>query len=336
MVTRKQRESNIHIPTYGRVRHIDLALTVFVPFLLLFVGHDAFAARQCNNNSDCNGGYCGFAGSADPSDPGSPLVRRFCEVVACSQDSQCDPGDICDAGICTGSLCNSVATARTGPVITCSNQAACVPNSLTRNECYTSNSRRVCVTSECRPLTCTQDSDCGSGRRCNQLGASGICDVTEFLSPVLGSTGGNSFTRTCNANEVMVGVRVHAGSWLDSIAPRCVSVTNAGAWTGAVRTLAPAGGGGGSLVTLDCPRDHAISGFSGRAGTLVDQLRLECRRLVSRNALQIEGAPRRTGRVGGTGGKAFGPFHCPGHLPVTAMRGRSGSYVDQVRLLCGR
>jgi hypothetical protein len=134
----------------------------------------------------------------------------------------------------------------------------------------------------------------------------------------------------------MVGVRVRAGGWLDSIRPRCVRVTNAGAWIGAVRTLAVAGGSGGSLGTRDCPRDQAVSGFLGRAGSFVDQIRLECRRLASRNALRIEGAPGRTAAVGGTGGEAFGPFHCPGHLPVTAMRGRSGGYVDQVRLFCGR
>ena len=156
------------------------------------------------------------------------------------------------------------------------------------------------------------------------------------LSPVLGGSGGDAFVSSCSDDEVMVGVRVRADAWLDSIAPRCVKVTHAGVWQGTVRTLAVAGGNGGFPATRDCPRNYAVSGFSGRGGAFVNRLRLECRRLVSRNALRKDSAPRQTALVGGRGGEAYGPFHCPEVLPVTGLQGRSGGYVDQLQLSCGR
>jgi hypothetical protein len=65
-------------------------------------------------------------------------------------------------------------------------------------------------------------------------------------SPALGGSGGDAFVTNCSDDEVLVGVRVRADAWLDSIAPRCVKVTDAGAWQGTVRTLGVAGGTGAS------------------------------------------------------------------------------------------
>jgi hypothetical protein len=93
------------------------------------------------------------------------------------------------------------------------------------------------------------------------------------------------------------------------------------AWQGTVRTLAVAGGTGGFPATRDCPRNFAVSGFSGRGSAFVNRLRLECRRLVSPTALRRNGAPRQTAFVGGRGGEAFAPFHCPDDLRVTGLQG---------------
>jgi hypothetical protein len=165
---------------------------------------------------------------------------------------------------------------------------------------------------------------------------SSSADAASSLSPVLGGSGGDAFVTSCSDDEVMVGVRVRSDAWLDSVAPRCVKASNAGVWQGTVRTLAVAGGTGGFPATRDCPRNYAVSGFSGRGGAFVNRLRLECRPLVSRNALRRDRAPRETALVGGRGGEAFGPFHCPENLPATGIRGRSGEYVDQLQLSCGR
>jgi hypothetical protein len=186
-------------------------------------------------------------------------------------------------------------------------------------------------------LTCTNDNDCSGGMRCIRIGSSGTCDATEFLSPAIGGSGGDAYTRGCNSDEVMIGARFTYGSWLDSIAPRCVRVTSDGSWSGSVRTLAKVGGNGGpTSVTRDCPRNFAISGFSGREGAYVDQIRFECRRLVAVDRLRIEGTPVLTNSAGSTGGENVVSFHCPGHLPAIQIRGRSHDLVDQIALLCGR
>src|SRR6476661_6609671 len=143
------------------------------------------------------------------------------------------------------------------------------------------------------------------------------------LSPALGGSGGDAFVTNCSDDEVLVGVRVRADAWVDSIAPRCVKV-------------ADAGGTGGFPATRDCPRNYAVSGFSGRGSAFVNRLRLECRRLTSPTALRRNSAPRQTAFVGGRGGEAFEPFHCPEGLPVTGLQGRAGGYVDQLQLSCGR
>lgn len=161
-------------------------------------------------------------------------------------------------------------------------------------------------------------------------------DAASSLSPALGGSGGDAFVSNCSDDEVMVGVRVRSDAWLDSIAARCVKVSNAGVWQGTVRTLAVAGGTGGFPATRDCPRNYAVSGFSGRGSSFVNRLRLECRPLASRSALRRISAPRQTALVGGRGGEAFGPFHCSEDLPVTGVHGRSGGYVDQMQLSCGR
>jgi hypothetical protein len=186
-------------------------------------------------------------------------------------------------------------------------------------------------------LTCTQSSQCGAGTRCVRIGNSGYCDVTRSASGMFGGGGGSSFARTCRNGEVMVGVSVRSGWWIDSIAPRCVSVTNTGAWNGAVRTLARTGGGGGDhTATLDCPNHFAVSGIAGRSGSYVDQLSLECRRLVNQNTFQVADTPQTIGPAGGDGGDDFGPYHCAGQLPVISLNGRSATYVDQVNVVCGR
>jgi hypothetical protein len=302
-----------------------------VIFLLLTMGGGADAARQCTSNTEC---ACNFAVQT------GSLIKRFCTTIACSQDSDCDRGDKCLAGVCTGNLCSSNPDAPSD--LSCAgapNQSACVANFLTQTECSIANAQRprTCLTSECRPLTCTQNSQCGSGMRCNRIGASGYCDVTRSVSRVLGGGGGNPFTRPCHSDEVLVGMRVKFGSWIDSAAGRCVKVTSAGAWNGPIRTLAAVGGGGGNhITTLDCPNGHAISGFSGRGSSYVDQIGLECRLLASQDAFRIDDLPQTKGPAGGTGGQEFVPFHCPGHLPATSLNVRAGNFIDQMSLVCGR
>lgn len=76
---------------------------------------------------------------------------------------------------------------------------------------------------------------------------------------------------------------------------------------------------------------HAIS---GRADALIDRLRVYCRALA--DASHVAGDSASAGAVGGYGGRAFARIECPVELAASALAVRTGAYVDQVKLVCGR
>jgi hypothetical protein len=157
--------------------------------------------------------------------------------------------------------------------------------------------------------------------------------ATPWVSNAVGGNGGDASTISCASNEVLAGVRVKAGYWLDSIEPRCVAVTATGAWSGSVNNGTRAGGSGGTVARLTCPDNQAVSAISGRAGAYIDQLRLRCSALTS--ATTVADDSDFLGSVGGTGGDEFDRIDCPSHLAATGFAVRSGAYVDQLKLICG-
>lgn len=84
------------------------------------------------------------------------------------------------------------------------------------------------------------------------------------------------------------------------------------------------GGGGGAGPYY--MYDYYYLGFSGRAGSYIDQL-------------TFYGATETTQAYGGGGGSAFGEITCPvtsqGQTYMVGMIGRSGSYIDQLGPMCG-
>jgi len=154
-----------------------------------------------------------------------------------------------------------------------------------------------------------------------------------WRSRAVGGTGGTAAKLVCSDDEVMVGVSANAGAWLDSIAPRCVAVNASGAWSGDVRTGTRAGGGGGTRTTLDCPRDHAVSGVSGKAAAFIDRLRIRCRAIAGLDLMT--GDDDALGSVGGNGGEEFGTINCPANLPALGFGVRTGAFVDRLGLICG-
>ena len=80
------------------------------------------------------------------------------------------------------------------------------------------------------------------------------------------------------------------------------------------------GGGGGTGPYYIS--DYYYRGFSGRAGSYIDQIR-------------FYGATETTGSYGGNGGNAFGEIACPNSTYLVGITGRSGSYVDALGPVCG-
>lgn len=175
----------------------------------------------------------------------------------------------------------------------------------------------------------------------------GDADADQTLGPV-GGTGGSLQTSTCafgrremvcdgpschtDYTQVMVGVQVHAGQWLDRVRGLCVEVNRDGTWRTAVDDAnGVIGSPGGQPVQRLCPRNFAVVGMRGRAGWYVDQLRIACQRLTSRTT--VAGDVQWLAAVGGSGGQAFGPLRCADR-PVYLLLGKGNVYVDSLRMVC--
>jgi hypothetical protein len=172
-------------------------------------------------------------------------------------------------------------------------------------------------------------------------------EASQTLGPV-GGSGGSLQGSTCNFGpralvcdgplcqtaftQVMVGVQVHTGRWLDRVRGLCVDVDRDGTWRAAVDDAEGAiGSPGGQPVQRVCPRNFAVVGMRGRADWYVDQLRIGCQRLTSRTT--VTGDVEWLAPVGGTGGRPFGPLRCSDR-PVYQLLGKGHVYVDSLRMVC--
>lgn len=166
------------------------------------------------------------------------------------------------------------------------------------------------------------------------LAAAPPAPAAEYQTAAAGGGGGNPFTLRCPNDSVLVGLEGRAEAFLDQVTLVCRQVDPLGRWVGGSHGGSAGGTGGKPFpVVFECPTNQAISGIDGRAGTVVDQLRIKCGPLTAGPRLAASGSllPR---HVGGTGGNPFGPFDCVDDKPGRGLAGRAGIYLDQVRLIC--
>lgn len=90
------------------------------------------------------------------------------------------------------------------------------------------------------------------------------------------------------------------------------------------------GGYGGGSFTLSCLDGEIATGIFGRSGSMIDQLGLLCTQLNPDNSF---GAVTWRGPVGGGGGDFF-VSACPTNHAIRGLEGRSGSYINQLRIKC--
>jgi len=163
----------------------------------------------------------------------------------------------------------------------------------------------------------------------------GLMSTRYYTSPV-GGSGGTPFLANCDSGsgEMLVGIEGKSSAVVDRIGPLCVQVDGTGRWLGEPATTYPLyGGSGGSPFRLQCPANTAVSGIKGRAGNLVDQLRIYCGPMGANGSLQSVGSLL-PGQAGGGGGNAFGPHYCIENKPGIGITGRAGVFVDGIRLAC--
>lgn len=145
--------------------------------------------------------------------------------------------------------------------------------------------------------------------------------------PTHGGTGGTSFNLDCGNDQVLVGVRGRKGDWLDQLQAVCVRYDSFG-WLGGTITNS-VGGSGGSSFSAICPPHTAVRGIKGNYGWYVNQLTLRCRPLGTVGTPQIIHA---SGSV--TGPNSFNAEYCPNSKHARGIRGKAGTSVDSVGLIC--
>ncbi len=149
----------------------------------------------------------------------------------------------------------------------------------------------------------------------------------------IGGSGGGAYDLRCNANEALVGIHGGAGTRLDRVGASCVPIDGNGNWVGAPRQIGTAGGSGGGNYERTCPTGLAVVGFRGRSGAVVDQITLQCAKLLPDGYVDL--ATRTLLQAaGGNGGNEQSERICPSNLPAAGITGRAGGAVDSFGLTC--
>jgi hypothetical protein len=166
-----------------------------------------------------------------------------------------------------------------------------------------------------------------------------------------GGDGGNPYTDTCPASQVVIGYRgdvLPPDSGLLTVVSRiqalCGAIVLDGGSSNQV-SFTPAsqlperGMLAGPSWSELCAENEVIVGFSGRSGQYVDQLAFECGQWVVSNG---DGGPMLTMNatsslpaVGGDGGSPFPPAACPTGQMAIGSALRAGFWLDAFSLVCG-
>ncbi len=156
-------------------------------------------------------------------------------------------------------------------------------------------------------------------------------------------SGGAAVDDACPMGEVIIGLRGHAGGSVGRIQVVCGTLTlvdpDALALSLVENTVFPMHGeGGGEEFDRTCPENHAVVGFSGREGLLVDRITLRCAPLSladdgSTITLEV-GDPVELAPVGGDGGAPFPVTDCAEGSVATIGHIRFGDAIDAFGVSC--
>ncbi|MEZ4732365.1 MAG: LamG-like jellyroll fold domain-containing protein [Caldilineaceae bacterium] len=151
----------------------------------------------------------------------------------------------------------------------------------------------------------------------------------------IGGSNHNTYDFRCGANEALVGIFGGAGAWMDRVGARCVQIDGNGNWVGSPRSIGTAGGGGGSGYERICANGSAVVGFSGRSGGWVDQITLQCAKLLPDGYVDVFNRTALSA-AGGSGGNIQSERLCPSNLPAAGIIGRAkdGDAVYSFGLTC--
>jgi hypothetical protein len=161
-------------------------------------------------------------------------------------------------------------------------------------------------------------------------------DLAAQVLPVLGGSGGTSFSRSCGSGKVLTGFAYRASAVVDGLQLLCRTV-GADGRLGTQSTVGSyVGGSGGTQGVASCPLGRVVSIASIRHGWYVDRITLGCRKWdpSARRWLTDAQGGVEILAIGGIGGTENTEECESTRQPVRAIRGRAASFIDAIGLTC--
>lgn len=165
--------------------------------------------------------------------------------------------------------------------------------------------------------------------------------IADATLPSIGGSGGVAFVAPCPQGQLLGGVDLRTGDWVDAIAPLCIKDA-----AGRPNTQPPMhGGSGGGPRQLVCPNEAPIvTGmyiqFGGQHMITVENIHLYCGTKEVRHglpAVAFDSPPFASYYGGGPYGSVEDATEsCPENQVAIGLNGRSGDFLDAVGLLCGK
>jgi hypothetical protein len=147
-----------------------------------------------------------------------------------------------------------------------------------------------------------------------------------------GGTGGTAFTSDCGRGKVMIGLIGHADHLVNRLVPICGDAALVRAGTpSSLQGGIVAGTAVGNPFVRVCPWGKAVKSMQVRAGSVVDQIRLECETMAE-GFIQTQSALTAIGTA--TRGVLYRE-RCPTGSVMTAINGQAdGSFIMRLGGMC--
>ena len=169
----------------------------------------------------------------------------------------------------------------------------------------------------------------------------------EVSSPLFGGDGGKPYNLSCRRGSVLIGIQARTGEFIDSLKGICRKVNRDGT-LGSTTQTRETGGRGGTIKIRSCKKEGVVRQISvDTTGSYLRNLVLRCGKWdpqTKRVRTKSSGSiilgsfvgERRFDPSALFTNSAHESFSCPDGNPGKALRGKSGIYIDSVRLVCDR
>ena len=150
--------------------------------------------------------------------------------------------------------------------------------------------------------------------------------------PLGAQGGGSTGLIQCESDELITGVRLKSGNYIDGITGIYCNTPNK-IFRGEAPRLVDVkfgSGAGGTPETFLCPKGSALSSYGARYGNWIDSLTLQCSDLAKPDYTQTFASLR----YGGGGGANEDTRRCSTQMYLNGLSGRGGTYLDQLSGSC--